>query len=492
MSDSSQRLVLDNADPMTAARLLLSERFSGEDGQPHLFIKDDVPYEWYGDNRWIQRSYTWLEDELWTLLDCCVTLKFANGQPMDVAYVPNKHRVANVSRALQALTRFPYATEPAWMDGKDGHVDTGRLLAFQDIVIGIKETAERWDGEGPITEWVGEERGCNLFSPVVAPVCFDEEAECPIWDRCMQQWSGNDPVWIECRERMYAYCWMAHRSYAKWFLEYGKVRGGKGTGTGFILKKLLGSTGYVGKSFENLVGQFGLDRAERARVLVVSEATEMTRKEASYLSSLIKGIVGQDEMDVNVKHVRQAAHVLPCVPIVQANEMLSLPNTGRGVTSKMVGLPFDASFEGKEDFGLQDKLLAELPGIALRIAKAAVRLEKAATNEKFPMPERSKELVKKFEMQNNPLQAFLDARFVRDPNGKVSNEVLRKQRKDWEQMTELVITRSNGTKVSELHLPSELISGTSWSLASTKWYQKGGGEVRGVAGLRLRSEARDD
>jgi len=477
---------------MSVARVVLEERFTGEDGLQMLYVRGGVPYEWYGGNRWVGRDEEWMEDELWSLLDCCVEIQnHAQGQVVK-PFRPTKGKVADVMRALYSLVRYPYQGEPAWMDGRMDHVDTKYLIAFRDVVVGVKETAEKWDGKGPI-EWVTEKRTAALFTPVVIPVNFEDARECPNWERAMDDWSGGDEVWKECRMRSFAYCLMAQRDYAKWFMEYGKVRGGKGLGSRAVLSALLGGEpGFVSKSIKDLMGSFGLDRVEHARVLLVPEATDMTKVEMRQMSSLLKQIVGRDPVDVNAKFQRQRGHQLGCVPLIQANEMLSLPNAGRGVTSKMVALPFDVSFAGREDYELEEKLLGELPGIARKVAEAAVRLVKAPPQEKFVMPERSKEVIRRFEMRNNPVQAFLDARFVEDRNGRVSNETLRAQRKSWEQMSEMQLLRGDGTYASQMHLPSLLLEGTTWALSKLEWRLTTGQKVRGLKGLRVRRETRDD
>ena len=146
---------------------------------------------------------------------------------------------------------------------------------------------------------------------------------------------------------------------------YGKIRGGKGTIT-TVMRKLIGRAAFMSSSLEDLANEFGMDGLECSKVLAINEVNEMDSKGGERVCRVLKNIVGQDPMTINAKHQRQQRNVvINAAPMVQSNEIPVLPNKGRGLSGKMLVLPFDVSFEGREDLALEDKLEEELQGIAM-------------------------------------------------------------------------------------------------------------------------------
>jgi len=60
--------------------------------------------------------------------------------------------------------------------------------------------------------------------------------------------------------------------------------------------------------------------------------------------------------------------------VMVSNELPELPDAAGALAARMVVLPFPRSFLGSEDTGLSNRLLTELPGIALKALDALDRL----------------------------------------------------------------------------------------------------------------------
>ena len=234
-------------------------------------------------------------------------------------------------------------------------------------------------------------------------------------------------------------------------------------------------------SLDDLSNDFGLDGLEHSRVLCISEVSELTGKDGERATRVLKNIIGQDPLTVNVKFKRQMRNVVVnAAPIVQANEIPQLPNKGRGLSSKMLVLPFDVSFEGKEDPYLIDKLSGELEGIAAWCVEGAVKLEN--NREKFPMPGRAKETVQMYHLQNNPFDYFLEERFLQNEGGFVATDLLWMQWNDWLKKNEI-----KKLHVARNQLSMKIETQSSWSLSR---YRVHGGK-RGLKGLSLRKSFED-
>lgn len=461
MTSRTQSPILASPEPMQVARYLLKSRFSTPNGRNGLWYWRGNFYEWYGE-RWQKRDLEWVESALWVSLEnLTYTQATQNGQ-RQVRYAPDIGKVKGVLRALQALQTLPHEKTPAWITAPKTK-DTRSLVSFADVVLDAA-TGERFD------------RDETFFEPHVIPCAYDSGAECPTWQRCLGEWGGGDPEWGGLLQRMFGYCLLPHRDYAKWFLMYGKIRGGKGTIMS-ILKALLGE-GYMGTCLEDIAGQFGLWGIEQARVMAINEVSEISNREGEAACRVLKSIVGRDPISINRKYEQPLRNVVvDAVPIMQSNEIPRLPNKGLGLSGKMVLLPFTVSFVGRENYRLGEELMAELPGIAAWAYEGA-RLVEAERDPKakFPMPEKSKALIDEYHTVNNPIDEFLSACFEVKEGGFVSSEALYSRWQDW----------SKGLRVpplSQNQLVYRVVEGSTWDLRRARI---GGGGKRGLRGLKIK------
>ena len=461
MTNRTQSPTLASPEPMQVARFLLNTRFSTPNNRNGLWYWRGNFYEWYGE-RWQTRDIEWVESALWVALENETFQQATQNGQRQVRYAPSIEKVRGVLRALQALQTLPHEKSPVWLTSPKTK-ECRSLVSFQDMVLDAK------DG----TKFSRDE---TFFDPHVLPVNFDPSAKCPTWHRCLKEWSGEDPEWSKLLQRMFGYCLLPHRDYAKWFLMYGKIRGGKGTIMS-VLKALLGE-GYMGTCLEDIASQFGLWGIEQAKVMAINEVSEISNREGEAACRVIKSIVGRDPISINRKFEQPLRNVVvDSVPIMQSNEIPKLPNKGLGLSGKMVLLPFTVSFVGRENYRLAEELMAELPGIAYWAWQGARALEEEEdSKKKFPMPEGSNALIEEYHTVNNPIDEFLNARFEVRESGFVSSDVLFHH---WKEC-------SKGLRVpplSQNQLVYKLVQETTWDLKRTRI---GGGGKRGLRGLSLK------
>jgi P4 family phage/plasmid primase-like protien len=458
---------LNSVEPTKVARRVMQEKF-----------RDSGVYRWRND-WWVWREQRWavldderLKDLIWVCLEDAVWEKpTRNGVALE-RYSPDKQKIDGVARALEALVRIDAEVVPCWIGKPLGDFSPHTTIAFADMLFNA-ETGKTM------------QRPKNWFDPAVLPVNFSEEFACPRWEQAVKEWGDGDPVWAELLSRWMGYCLLGTRRYARWMLMYGKIRGGKGTIT-TIMRKLIGRAAFMSSSLEDLSGEFGMDGLERSKVLAINEVNEVDSKAGERVCRVLKNIVGQDPLTVNVKHQRQQRNVIVnAAPMLQSNEIPVLPNKGRGLSGKMLVLPFEVSFEGKEDLYLEDKLEAEMQGIAMWAARGAQRLLGSEINERWPIPAAAQDAVRLYHLQNNPFDSFLHARFVQRKDGFVANEVLREQWDDW--------LESNRIR---LHVPANMLfvricQESSWGLRQTRLPESQGHE-RGIVGLSLSRTQHDE
>jgi len=412
----------------------------------------------------------WLRDACWNMLEDFHINKMVNGMPAVVRYGVDQSKISNVLEALCAKTRLPHVNVPCWLSSSDA--DASRCITFEDSVVDVSQGCKVIN------------RDETWFSPSVIPCGYDPKAECPMWLECLDQWSGGDATWVELLQRWFGYCMMPHNDYARWFLMYGKVRSGKGT-IAKILETLLGLDSYFGVSLYSLSNRFGLDGLQAARVMCVHEVSELDGREGERCVQVLKSILGQDRIDIDRKGLSMIRNVvIPAKAMMQTNEIPRLPNKGQGLSSKMLLLPFDVSFHGKEDERLIHKLRQELPGIAAWAVKGAHMCESAACSaERFPVPDRSADAVRLYLQTNNPFDSFLDARFVQNDNGFVATEMIWKQWEDWVDRNKV-----RGMHISRNQITVKIEQESSWNL---RRYRPCGGK-RGLKGMVLRTKYDDE
>ncbi len=466
MSVSVGSLVLGSRDPMHIADRMLASRFRMPGGGRTLHWWGGSFWEWYAD-RWEMRDLTWMQDYCMREMPGYSCL---NEDGVEVPLRPSIRLCEDVARGVQALTRLSITHMPHLMSPLQsaGPLDVGKCVGFQDVVVNLQDGGvfardERW------------------FDGVVVPCNYEEGAECPLWMQTVRQWSGGDDRWEKLAQRIMGYCLMPWRGLERGALLHGKIRGGKGTFSK-VVKKLIGS-GYFGTSLNDVVAGFGMSGMESARVLWVNEVNRLDGVQGDRFAGIWKNLVGRDPIVIRRMYTPQVPSVILNVfPIMSSNEIPELPNGGEGMSGKLLVLPFEHSFLGRENYELLPQLERELPGIAAWAVRGARELLAADNESKWPEPEGSGEVRRLYRLENNPLDAFLEARFVKDPGGFVRSDILAQQWREW------LVSSGARLHLADNMLKVKLESESTWEVRRARNTH---GE-RGMRGMVVRVDPQDD
>lgn len=460
---------LTSAEPAKIADVVLRMAFTTGDGERGLHVQEGRLLQWDGD-RWVARDEEWLARKVWLLMeDAHVVVQTQQGNVI-LRYGTDTRKVSEIVNAIMAKCHLEEMEVPCWSSelmGMDGAMDREVCVALDEKVVEVKGS-----GLKEVT------RGSQWVDTVVVPEKgWKGEEEPRRWLECVDEWGGGDPEWAELLARWMGYCLLPHTRYAKWLLMYGKVRSGKGT-ISKVMQAMLGRA-FVGTTLRSLAGRFGRHGLVGTRVFCVHEVSRLDSRDGEAVSELVKMVVGGDPMEVDRKGKSELRNVvLRCKPMLQANEIPLLPNKGRGMSSKMLILPFTKSFLGKEDPRLDEKLLREMGGIVRWALEGAQRLERDGGT--FPMPKEAGEVMKSYLNTNNPLEEFLWARFVPEAGWSLPLSVVWDQWESWKKQTK---TRMH---VSKNRLLPRLMSDTTWDLERRTFE----GRTR-VGGMALRKEPLD-
>lgn len=479
------------ADVMEMARRVLQARWTGETGRLLLREWRGCFWEWFAGSRWMKRDVEWVKDQVILELEGCYVME---GQAIAPMQTPSGTQVNDVVRAIMAITRLENVEVPCWLDGEGvDRPDPKYCVGFRNVVVDIKGTVEAMRELRPVLgtvangqfvgiPWKTIPRDESWFDVYTVPCDWDPEALCPRWSRCLEEWFGGDEASKELAARVFGYGMLSTRKYGRAPLLIGKIRGGKGV---FVRrwKKMLGA-GFHGTSMSHLVTGFGLNGTQHARVVSVGEVHGLERNSGEVFSSIWKNWVGGDEITVNMKYAQPVTGVMRALPVMSSNEMPMLPNKGAGMSGKLLILPFDNSFLGREQFDLEEELDGETAGIARWAMMGAVRLEfEESGARKWPVSERADEVLRTYRLMNNPMDGFLEARFERAAEGFAASRVVHGQWRSWLRETGMRLS----VPLNQLLLRIEQES--TWGVYR---YREAGGGERGLKGLAVRRESDDE
>jgi len=369
--------------------------------------------------------------------------------------------------ALRSLIRVHDKQMPYFR----GHLDANPMMcvAFQNCIVEV--TKEGFKSH-PLTD--------EYVTPAKLCVPWEPGAECPVWMRCLEQWSQGEAEWMELCRRWWGNCILPFRGFAAWMYMYGKVRAGKGLQMRLMSHLMGGAPSFVGLDMEDLISDFGVDGLHETRVIGISEINNLASRDGERAAKLLKKFLGEDETRVRIKHEKSQAGVrVNPAPWVCGNEILAIGNKGDGLASKMIPLHFRTSFLGRTDVELEDKLKdpKELAGIANWALEGALALVQAEPEDRWPLGPSSREVERLFRIYNSPFEGFLQTVFTPKKDGFVASELIRREWVRFAQENEV-------PHVSPNMLILRMVEESGWAIARAERSLKGRKRpIPGVQGL---------
>lgn len=463
---------LTGKDPARLARGMAEDVFRTEKGRQGLWWWGGVFWVWNG-GKWKTVPWHKMEEEVFAWL---ADAQYVGGDGGVRRVNPGRGLAGDVTFALQSLGRARWAQVPTWADGGEGKPRADRCIGFQDVVVSV---------EGGVTRVVGE-RDETWVDPMVVPCCWDPEAKAERWQQVLREWGEGDEGVGRLLQRWTGYGLLGHREYRKWLLLYGPTGTGKGTYS-YVRKALMGAPAYLGMDFETLAGDFGLGGLRYARVLDVNEVSKLDGKGGEKVARVVKNLVGGDPVAINEKYEPVETGVVCRAQVtMSSNQIPKLPNQGQGLSAKMLVVPFTRSFDRERaEWGLKERLVREeLAGIAAWAVEGARQVEagaKGGEDELWPRPRGGGDVEMQYRVMNNPMAAFLEARFVPDPTGFVAGRIVRAEWNAYKQ--------ESGEKlwVSGQQLLLRMEQEGGWHVARAR---EGG--LRGLRGVVLKKALGED
>jgi putative DNA primase/helicase len=238
----------------------------------------------------------------------------------------------------------------------------------------------------------------------LAPVEYDPDAPCPLWEKSLSQWmDGNDDL-VGYLQRVIGYCLTGDvNEHALWFL-YGTGANGKSTFLGTLLA-MLGDYGIQAVSELLMERKHEAHPTERAdlfgRRFVATIETDEGKRMAE---ALMKQMTGGDK--IRARWMKKDFFEFSTTQkiFLAANHKPVIRGTDLAVWRRIKLVPFTVTISDEEkDKYLSDKLKAELPGILAWAVRGCLEWQENGLGE----PDEIRQATAAYQAEEDTLAAFL-------------------------------------------------------------------------------------
>lgn len=353
---------------------------------------------------WNGKIYSPISDE-----ECRArVIRFMRGQALYRAHCTNVFTL-NVMINLQADTTLPSNVEmPAWIRG-------GQLIHAPDVVAlqnGLLDMDEFLRFGDPRLR----PHSADFFTRTVLSYGFDSDAECPKWNRFLEEILPEEAARLFLQE-WFGYNLVFDTTQHAFVIFEGEGANGKSV-VCHALRHLLGPDNVSAVPLEVFGARFQLVPTLGKLANIVPEMGEVDRVAEGYLKPFTAG----DPMQIDRKY-KDAVLAIPTARLTFAtNTRPRLIDRSDGIWRRLYLVPFPVSIpENEQNKSLEEELLEELPGIFLW---AAAGLRRFRGRGRFEEPPASKTAKEDYRRETDPARAFIEDECVIDPRYQVLKDEL--------------------------------------------------------------------
>lgn len=268
---------------------------------------------------------------------------------------PQPKDTADIVKCITYLAHRPHGeyAPPCWLDGNDKHPDhaPGDIIAVRNGLLHVP-TRTLLD------------KTPTFFTRTAVAIDYAADAPEPTrWLAFANEVMAGRGHLVESLQEAMGYTISGYRDMHRIFFVPGPPRAGKGISAS-IMQALCGLENCATPTMEQLNERYGLETSSGATLSVVTDAT--SSGVLVHAANNLKTVSGGDRTDVRRIGIPtvKAARIRTQFWIYFNSE--NYPNFGGSalaICARAEAIPFDVSFEGREDYGLFAALEPELPGI---------------------------------------------------------------------------------------------------------------------------------
>jgi putative DNA primase/helicase len=344
----------------------------------------------------------------------------AKGENLPIVRKVTGQLAGNVAHALASLTMLPGHTEaPAWLAGKEPF-PAGEMLACRNGLVHLPSLVGGKDHFVPPTP--------RFFSPSCLDFDFNGEAPRPAaWLGFLAELWPDDSQSIGTLQEWFGYLLTPDTRQQKILMLVGPMRSGKGT-IARVLAAMLGKSNVAGPTLSSLGMNFGLWHLLGKAAAIISDARLSGRTDSATVTERLLSISGEDCQTVDRKNLAPVTAKISARFMIITNELPRLGDASGALTGRMILLRLSRSWYGRENIGLTDRLLAELPGILLWAIAGWQRLRARGH---FVQPAAGKGMISELGDLASPVGAFVRDCCDTGPGCQVERAILFDRWKTW-------------------------------------------------------------
>jgi putative DNA primase/helicase len=242
------------------------------------------------------------------------------------------------------------------------------------------------------------------FTTNMLPYEYQPTAQAANWMVFLNDIFQYDQERIALLQEWFGYIMSNSYDHHKIMLLLGAPRSGKGT-IGRIMEQIVGPANYTGASLHAFTSDPFINSL-RTKAVAFSGDTErrVARHQIDVVIERLKKISGNDAVTFSRKFKDTLSQALPTRIVLAGNHVPALFDDSGALSGRLLVLPFDVCYAGREDLGLQRRLMQELSGIA---AWALEGLRRLSAQGKFTEPAASVAEAIFIEEAFSPLVTFI-------------------------------------------------------------------------------------
>jgi putative DNA primase/helicase len=326
--------------------------------------------------------------------------------------------ISDVAHVLNSETMIPSSVVmPAWL-GSDGPFPAGEIMACKNGLVHLPSlVTDKPNYFLPPTPRFFSTNCLEFDFP------FDFRQTPPattVLDQFLMELWPDDQQSIDTLQEYVGYLLTPDTRLQKILMLIGPPRSGKGT-IARVIRALIGPHNIAAPTLGNLGMQFGLWPLLGKSVAMIQDARLSGRTDSAAVVERLLSISGEDAQTIDRKNLPSVTVKLNTRFVLVSNELPKLNDASGALAGRMVLLRLTRSWLGKEDIGLTDRLLRELPGILLWAIAGWHRLHERGY---FVQPDSSRELMEELGDLASPIGAFVKQKCRVDPEADIDKAVL--------------------------------------------------------------------
>jgi putative DNA primase/helicase len=257
---------------------------------------------------------------------------------------------------------------------------------------------------------------------------YDEKADCPRWKQFLQEVFHGDGDLIRYMQKVVGYSMTGDTSEQKMFVLYGFGKNGK---TVFInaVQAVLGD--YAGSaSFKTFDADKQSENTNDLAMLRGKRFVSMveTAADKKLNEPLVKQVTGGDKVTCRFLHKEFFDYFPQFKLFLATNHKPVITQTDFGIWRRIALIPFTENFEGREEKGLEEKLLSEKPGI-LNWALEGLKMWQREGLQ--PQPKAVVKATEKYKKDSDTVGQWLEARTDPKSTSTVKSSTAYNDYRDW-------------------------------------------------------------